>query len=185
MKIVKADGTECRAGEIGDLLVRPPGRRAEVNYFGNPEASAAKVKDGWLRTGDRARRDDDGWLFFVDRADDFIRRRGENISSSEVEAVVNQYPLVLECAAYAIPSDMGDDEVAVAVVLQKPAPLNPAELITFCKGRLAAYQLPRFVRVLAELPKTETHRPQKALLRREGVTSDTWDSATMSGAPQI
>jgi crotonobetaine/carnitine-CoA ligase len=106
---------------------------------------------------------------------DAIRRRGENISSFEVEAEVVAYPQVREAAAYAVPSELGEDEVMIAVAPVDGAQLDPAELMAFLGERMAYFMIPRYVRVLDELPKTASSKVMKVVLREEGVTDDTWD----------
>ena len=130
---------------------------------------------GWLHSGDRVYQDTEGFLWFVDRGDHFIRRRGENISSVEVEGVVERYPGVLEVSAYGLPSEMGEDEVAVAIVADPASSVDPAELIEFCAEQMASFQVPRFVRFVDELPKTDTHRAKKKALAREGQVPLMWD----------
>lgn len=182
VQIVRDDGTECEAGEVGELLSRPTGAAATVAYYKDAEASAAKTRDGWLHTGDRAYADERGNLWYVDRGDHFMRRRGENVSSTEVEAVVEAHPAVLECAAYGLPSELGEDDIAVAVVATPGKAIDARQLHDFCTRRMADFQVPRFVRVMDALPKTETHRAKKVQLRTEGVTADMWDSATLRTA---
>ncbi|MDQ3509244.1 MAG: hypothetical protein M3494_14735 [Actinomycetota bacterium] len=104
-----------------------------------------------------------------------MRRRGENISSWEIEAVINQNPSVLESAAYPVPSDLGEDEVKVEVVLKPGETLSHEELLDHCQGRMAHYAVPRYVEFVASLPKTETQRNQYAALRKRGITEGTWD----------
>ena len=117
-----------------------------------------------------------GNFYFVDRAKDYIRRRGENISSFEVEAIVNQHPDVAESAAAAVPADQGEDEVKVAVVLNPGVEFDPAQLIEFLAPRMPRFAIPRFVEIWEELPKTEaTARIQKAKIRDAGVSESTWD----------
>ena len=119
--------------------------------------------------------DAEGNFFFVDRMKDAIRRRGENISSFEVEAEVTSHPDVQECAAVAVPSELGEDEVLVAVVPQPGSELDPKALVEYLIPRMAHFMVPRYVRVIAELPKTPTQKVQKHLIRSEGITADTWD----------
>jgi crotonobetaine/carnitine-CoA ligase len=144
-------------------------------YYKNPEATVEAWRNGWFHTGDCFRRDEDGYFYFVDRRKDAIRRRGENISSFEVEAEVTAYPAVREAAAYAVPSDVGEDEVMIAVAPVEGARLEPAELFAFLLDRMPHFMVPRYVRILAELPKTPSAKVQKHLLRAEGVTTETWD----------
>jgi crotonobetaine/carnitine-CoA ligase len=160
---------------VGDLIYKPAGGAALTEYYKNPEATAEKIRGGWVRSGDLAYKDADGYFFFVDRKNDFMRRRGENISSFEVEKVINGHPHVLESAAYAIPSELGEDEVMVAIVLQPGAKLEPLELMQYCEEHMAYFMIPRYVRVVDELPKTGTERTMKYQLKSQGVTRDTWD----------
>ncbi len=175
MKVVREDDTECEPYEVGELIARPVGGGPLVRYYKNPEATAEKTRGGWLRTGDFAYKDENGYLYFVDRKKDVIRRRGENISSYEIERIVNQHPSVKECAAYAVPSEVGEDEIMVAVVLEEGAEFQPESIIRYCIDNMAYFQVPRYLRVVDEFEKTETHRIKKTKLREEGVTDDTWD----------
>lgn len=175
MKVMRENDEECGPGEIGELVSRPMGGAAAVTYYKNAEASAAKTRGGWLRSGDLAYVDEDGWLWFVDRKTDSMRRRGENISSFEVERVLNRHPDVLESGVYAVPSDVGEDEVMAAIVLAEGATFDPVSIMAHCEDEMAYFQVPRYLRVVESLPKTETHRVQKGPLRSEGVTAETWD----------
>lgn len=175
MKVVDDGDRECAPGEVGELVSRPVGGVASVAYYKNPDASAAKTRGGWLRSGDLAYADADGWLWFVDRKTDSMRRRGENISSYEVEKALNGHPDVLESGVFAVPSDVGEDDVMAALVLTPGAGFDPEAILRHCEEHLAYFQVPRYLRVVEVLPKTETHRVQKAPLRSEGVTGDTWD----------
>lgn len=169
-------GYRCAPGEAGEIVVRP--RLPDVmirEYHGMPEATLEAFRDLWFHTGDRARTDADGYVYFIDRTKDAVRRRGENISSFEVERVVNTHDAVLESAAYGVPSDLTEEEVMVAVVPRPGADLEPAALLDFCAERMAHFAVPRYVRFLDALPKTPSQRTQKYLLRAEGVTDDTWD----------
>jgi crotonobetaine/carnitine-CoA ligase len=175
MKVVDAQDRDLPPGVVGELIYKPAGGAALTEYYKNPEATAEKTRGGWIRSGDLAYKDADGYFFFVDRKNDFMRRRGENISSFEVEKVINGHPHVLESAAYAIPSTLGEDEVMVAIVLQPGAELDPVGLMQYCEERMAYFMIPRYVRVVDELPKTGTERTMKYQLKSQGVTLDTWD----------
>jgi crotonobetaine/carnitine-CoA ligase len=144
-------------------------------YYGDPQATARSWRNGWFHTGDAFRTDADGNFFFVDRMKDSIRRRGENISSFEVEAEVNSYPAVQEAAAVAVPSPLGEDEVLIAVVPIPGQAVEPEALIRYLVPRMPHFMVPRYVRIVAALPKTPTQKVQKHQLRSEGVTADTWD----------
>jgi crotonobetaine/carnitine-CoA ligase len=119
--------------------------------------------------------DEDGYLYFVGRKKEAIRRRGENISAFEVEAIVNRHPAVLESAAIAVPSELGEDEVKIVVVCKEGERLEPEELIKFCEDRMAYFMVPRFVEFRTSLPKTPTQRVEKYRLREEGDGLRTWD----------
>jgi crotonobetaine/carnitine-CoA ligase len=160
---------------VGELIYRPATGSGLTEYYKNPEATAEKTRGGWIRSGDLAYQDDDGYFFFVDRKQDFMRRRGENISSFEVEKLINSHPQVLESAAYAIPSELGEDEVMVAVVLQPGAALDPLDLMQYCEVHMAYFMVPRYIRIVDALPKTGTERTMKYQLKSQGVTRDTWD----------
>jgi len=175
MKVVDGQDRELPPRAVGELIYRPAAGSTLTEYYKNPEATAEKTRGGWIRSGDLAYQDDDGYFFFVDRKNDFMRRRGENISSFEVEKIINGHPQVLESAAYAIPSELGEDEVMVAVVLQPGAALNPLELIQYCEAHMAYFMVPRYIRVMDAFPKTGTERTMKYQLKSQGVTLDTWD----------
>lgn len=147
----------------------------KVEYYKNEKASNDKIRNGWLHTGDLVYADEEGHFYFVDRRTDSIRRRGENISSAEVEKAITKHPAVFECAAYGVPSDLGEDDVMVAVVLQPDESLEPKELIEFCSDKMAGFLIPRYLDFRDELPKTGTHRFKKVELKKQGVTPTTWD----------
>ena len=164
-------------GDVGELLVRSAEPWAlNVGYYKMPEQTAAAWRNGWFHTGDAFRRDDDGWFYFVDRLRDTIRRRGENISSFEVETLVAEHPAVRECAAIGVPAPLGEDDVFVAVIVDDPAAFEPAQLLEFLETRMPRFMLPRYVEVVDDLPRTEASmRVRKHELRDRGVTGTTWD----------
>jgi crotonobetaine/carnitine-CoA ligase len=163
-------------GAVGELIVRSDHPWVmNHGYYKNAEATARAWRNGWFHTGDGFRRDADGNFYFVDRMKDAIRRRGENISSFEVESEVCAHPAVREAAAVAVASDVAEDEVLVAVSVAGGQTLDPAELIDFLRQRMAHFMIPRYVRILDDLPKTPTQKVQKHMLRAAGVTADTWD----------
>jgi crotonobetaine/carnitine-CoA ligase len=146
-----------------------------VEYYKNPEASAEKVKGEWIHSGDLFYADQDGYLYFVDRKTDSMRRRGENISSWEVENVVEKFPAVAECAAFGVPSELGEDEVMIWVKPKEGFQLEVKELIRFCAQHMASFMVPRYVDVVDEIPRTTTLRVIKADMKKRGVTGRTWD----------
>ncbi|NQV21441.1 MAG: AMP-binding protein, partial [Rhodospirillales bacterium] len=143
--------------------------------YKNPGATAEAWRNGWFHTGDAFRRDQDENYYFVDRIKDAIRRRGENISSFEVEAEVTAHPDVQEAAAVAVPAELSEDEVMVVVAPLPGKTIDPEALIEFLVPRMAHFMVPRYVRIVEELPKTPTAKVQKVELRTAGVTNDTWD----------
>jgi crotonobetaine/carnitine-CoA ligase len=140
-----------------------------------PQATARAWRNGWFHTGDAFKKDAAGNFFFVDRMKDSIRRRGENISSFEVEAEVLAHADVRECAALGVPSELGEDDVMIVVAAAPGRTVDPAALTHFLMTRLAYFMVPRYVRTLTDLPKTPSAKVMKAQLRTEGVTADTWD----------
>jgi len=179
-------GIECRVvddhdqespnGENGELIVRcDQPWTVFKEYLGNPKATAEAWRNGWFHTGDMVRRDDAGRFYFVDRKKDAIRRRGENISSLEIEIEVAAFADVREVAAYGVDLPGGEQEVMVCVSPQPGVEVDPKALIEFLIPRMAHFMVPRYVRVEAELPKTPTNKIQKVDLRSQGVTNLTWD----------
>lgn len=163
-------------GEVGRLLVRPrqPAHMSD-GYWGMPEATLRSWRGLWFHTGDLLRRDSDGWYYFADREKDAIRRRGENISSYEIEQAFLEHPAVAEVAAYPISSALTEDDVAVALVRKPGHEETERELIEFVAVRLPYFCVPRFVTFVDELPKTPTQKVQKQALRAQGRTANTWD----------
>lgn len=181
VKVVDREDREVGPGEPGELVLRP--KRPFVmttGYYNYPQATADCFRNLWFHTGDRAYQDVDGYFYFVDRIKDCIRRRGENISAFELEREINNHPSVFESAAFAVPSELEEDDVKVAVVLRPGAELGPEELVAYCDERLAAFMVPRYIEFVDELPKTPTGKVAKHELRGQGdcgITPQTWDGA--------
>jgi crotonobetaine/carnitine-CoA ligase len=175
-RIVDDNDCEVAPGAVGELILRSD-RPWAMNhgYHGDPEATARAWRNGWFHTGDAFRRDAEGNFFFVDRMKDAIRRRGENISSFEVEAEIGAHDAVREVAVVGVPSALGEDDVLAVVAPVEGLKIDPVALLDYLRPRMAHYMIPRYVRVMPELPKTPTQKVQKHLLRAEGVTPDTWD----------
>jgi crotonobetaine/carnitine-CoA ligase len=165
VKIVDEQGSELGPGQTGEIIVRSPVMMK--GYFKDEERTREAIRDGWFYTGDYAYADEDGYLFFVDRKKDVIRRKGENISALEVETVLNAHPKVLESAVIAVPSPLSEDEVMAYVVCKEGQMMIPEEVIEWCKDRLASFKVPRYVRFVEGLPKTATQRIAKYVLRQE------------------
>jgi crotonobetaine/carnitine-CoA ligase len=163
-------------GQPGELLLRAREPFAfATGYFEMPEATVAAWRNLWFHTGDRVVREPDGWFRFLDRTKDAIRRRGENISSFEVEQVLSQHRGVSQVAVFGVPSELGEEEVMAAVVPQPETALDPAELLGFCEPLLAYFAIPRYVELVDELPLTENGKVRKAALRERGVGARTYD----------
>lgn len=171
---------EVPVGQVGELVVRTklPWTMC-TGYYGMPDKTAEAQRNLWFHTGDALRRDEDGWYYFVDRFKDAIRRRGENISSYEVEQAVLGHAAVVECAAVAAPAatEAGEDEVAVFVVLEQGAEASIEELRGWCEQRLPAFARPEFVSVVDALPMTPSGKVRKIELRDWAI-----DLAKQSGA---
>ena len=146
-----------------------------LEYYNMPDKTLETYRNLWFHSGDLATRDADGYLYFVDRKKDALRRRGENISSFEVERAINTHPSVLESAAVAVKSELAEDEVKICVVLKPGETLTPEELIRHAADRMPYFAVPRFIEFMDALPKTPTERVQKYLLKQAGVTPNTWD----------
>jgi crotonobetaine/carnitine-CoA ligase len=176
VRLVDENDCEVLVGEVGEMIVRTDRPWAmNSGYYKNPEATAEAWRNGWFHTGDCFRQDEEGFYYFVDRRKDSIRRRGENISSFEVEAEVVAHSGVREAAAYGVASDVTEEDVMVAVAPVDGATIDPQELLEFIVDRAPYFMVPRYIRILSELPKTPSAKVQKHILRNEGVTDDTWD----------
>jgi crotonobetaine/carnitine-CoA ligase len=175
VRLVDDDMRDVPVGTPGEIVVRnrQPGLHF-LGYFGDEEASRNAVRDGWFCTGDLARRDDAGWLYFGGRKKDSLRRRGINISAWEVERVIAEHDAVEECALVGVPSELGDDELKIFVRPKPGHALEPQEFVTWCRARLPHFQVPRFVAFIDEFPKTPTQRIRKGELSR--ATQGVWDA---------
>jgi|SRR5579863_1015401 len=163
-------------GEAGELILRADSPFAFASgYLGMAEKTVEAWRNLWFHTGDRVVRDADGYYRFVDRLKDTIRRRGENVSSFEVEQVLLSHPAVETAAVFAVKSALAEDEVMAAIVLRDGETLEPLELIRYCEPRLPYFAVPRYLDFARELPKTENGKIQKFKLRETGVTATTWD----------
>jgi crotonobetaine/carnitine-CoA ligase len=164
-RVVDDEGRDVGVGEAGELVVKTP--ILMQGYFRDPEQTRAAFRDGWFLTGDLVRRDEDGYFYFISRKKDIIRRRGENIAGAELDRVVGAHPAVHEAAAIAVPSELGEDEILVAVVPKAGQVVNAEEIAQWCRERLAPMKVPRFVAIVADLPHTPTHKIAKALMRSD------------------
>jgi crotonobetaine/carnitine-CoA ligase len=178
LRIVDDDDFEVPTGQTGEIVVRTsmPWLFAQ-GYYNMPDAIARTFRNLWFHTGDRGYIDKDGYIYFVDRKKDAIRRRGENISSFEVEQIVLKHDSVLEVAAFPVTSEHSEDEVMVSVVLRESRTLTEAELVAHCAENMAYFMVPRFVEFLPALPKTMTEKVEKYKLKAaaEQRLATLWD----------
>ena len=168
LRIVDESGNALDPGQPGEIVKQGP--TIMKGYYKNPEATAKALEDGWLRTGDLGYLDEDGFLYFVDRVKDMVRRGDENISSEEVERVLNSHPQIAESAVVAVPDQIRGEEVKAYIVLKSPATPEtapPEEIWNLCKKHLALFKVPRFIEYRQELPKTPSSKVQKNILRDE------------------
>jgi crotonobetaine/carnitine-CoA ligase len=175
---VDADGADVASGAPGEVVVAgTPGRTLMTAYHDDPDATAAMLRpDGattWLHTGDTATADEDGYLHFVDRRKDMIKRAGENVATGEVERVISEHPAVFEAAVVGIPDDMRDEAVHAAVVLHDGARATAEEIVEHCRARLATFKVPDSVDIVPDLPRTSVGKIQKHLIRTAKLSGGT------------
>ncbi len=164
-RVVDDEGRDVGVNKEGELLVKTP--IIMQGYFRDPEQTRDAYIEGWFRTGDIVRRDEDGYFFFVSRKKDIIRRRGENIAGAELDRVIGSHPAVHEAAAIAVPAELGEDEILVAVVLKPGATATAHDIAQWCGKHLAPQKVPRYVLFVDDLPHTPTHKVLKAQLKRD------------------
>jgi crotonobetaine/carnitine-CoA ligase len=183
VQIVNEFDEAVGVGEVGELVVRSREPWAlNAGYYKMPEKTAEAWRNGWFHTGDAFKVDDDGWYYYVDRMKDAIRRRGENISSFEVENFVLEYPDVADVAAVGVPAEYGEDEVFIMVVAKDRAIFDPAQLVKFLTDRMPKFMIPRYVEVVEDMPRNETSmRVRKDEIRQRGVTDAAWDREAVGG----
>jgi crotonobetaine/carnitine-CoA ligase len=176
--VVDDDGHPVAPGSKGEIVTRPLKPDSMMGgYYKQPELTAKVLRDLWYHTGDMGYLDADGYLFFVDRRKDAIRRRGENISSFEIERVVNANPAVLESVAVGVPSEHGEEEVKLAVVPMDGSSITAEEVWVYCDRELPSFMVPRYVEIRDSLPKTPTERVMKYVIRDEGLHAGVVDRA--------
>lgn len=176
LRIVDDAGDDVRAGEVVELWVRPEHPLMVLSGYHNlPDKTAETIVDGWVHTGDAMRQGAEGRYFFADRMKDALRRRGENVSSFEVEKVINAHPQVYESAVVAVPSALTEDEIKAVVVPRDGARIDPVELTEFLVERMPYFMVPRYLEYADELPKTPTQKVSKHVLRPRGLQGEVWD----------
>lgn len=164
-RVVDDDGNDVAAGTAGELWVKTP--IAMQGYFRDPEQTEQAFHEGWLKTGDLVKYDEDGYFYHLSRKKDIIRRRGENIAAAELEMVIAELPGIFQIAAIAVPSELGEDDILIAAVKKPGISLSEQQVIDWCRERLTAVKVPRFVSFLDELPLTPTHKILKSALRAD------------------
>jgi crotonobetaine/carnitine-CoA ligase len=184
-RLIDSEGRDVKKGEPGELVFvlrerkssgKKKGSGEGVEYYKNEKATGEKNKSGLLYTGDLLRCDKKGYLYFVGRNTESMRKGGENVSAFEVEKVIMDHPAVEEAAVYAVPSEMAEDEIMASIKLVDGMKLDPRELIVFLKDRLAKFAIPRYIRIVTEFPMTNSFRVVKKELEKIGVTPDTFDA---------
>jgi len=167
IKIIDKRGKEVPRGKRGEIIIRNPATM--LMYFKDPEKTAETKKEGWIHTGDIGYFDADGYLFFVGRNKELIRRRGELISPTEIESTINRHPFVEESAVIGVPSGLGtgEEEIKAYIRLKPGQTLTPKEIVSWCSGKLAEFKIPRFLEFRNEFPKSAIGRIQKTILKRE------------------
>lgn len=184
--IMDPQDRELGPDQAGELVVRPKQPFVmTTGYYNYPAETARTIRNLWFHTGDLARRDRDGYVYFLERAKDSIRCRGENISAFEVEREINAHPSVLECAAYGVPSELGEEELMATVILLPGAALHAPDLAAWCAERLPAFMVPRFLQFADALPKTPNGKVAKYELRGQGVSAGAWDCGARTGGKKM
>jgi carnitine-CoA ligase len=175
-RVVDTHDNEVADGQAGELMLRADEPFAfATGYFGLPEKTVEAWRNLWFHTGDRVVRDSDGFYRFIDRMKDAIRRRGENISSYEVEQVLVSHPQVENAAVFPVRSELAEDEVMAAIVLRAGETISYAALLDYCQPRMPYFAVPRFLEFVEALPVTENGKVTKYKLRERGVTAASWD----------
>jgi len=176
MRLVDPQGKDVPTGTPGELIFKVSGSKGRVEYYKSEEASNEKVHDGFLYTGDLVRMDEQGYLYFVGRNTESMRRGGENVSAYEVEHTIMEHPAVEEVAVYAVPSELAEDEIMASIKLVQGQSVKPQDLVAFMHDKLERFAVPRYIRFVNEFPMTNTHRIIKKELEKIGVTKDTYDA---------
>lgn len=177
VRIFDDEDEELERDSEGEIVVRP--KRPHVmfeGYWGRPDATVEASRNWWYHTGDIGRIDRDGYLYFVDRKADYLRRRGENISSYEVESVLMSHGALADVAVHAVPSDLTEDDLKVTATLKDGTVLSEEELFRWCVGQLPYFAVPRYIEFRDSLPRSPVGRVLKRELREQGVTASTWDA---------
>src|SRR5690606_1333764 len=184
IRLVDEEGMEVPDGETGELVVRP--RLPSImmdGYINKPEETLKAFKNLWFHSGDYARRDADGYFYFIGRKKERIRRRGENISGFEVERIVGMHPEVAEVAAVAHPASVGEDDVRCVIIRAPGSRLSAEELMDWLHPRMPQFMLPRYIEFVSELPRTPSEKVEKYKLVERGLAEDAWDREAAGYVP--
>ncbi|MEJ6512358.1 MAG: AMP-binding protein [Acidimicrobiales bacterium] len=176
VRIFDAEDNEVPRGDRGEIVIRP--KRPEVmfaGYWGRPEVTVETSRNWWYHTGDIGIVDEENFLFFVDRKADYLRRRGENIASFEVESIIMGHGQIADVAVHAVPSPLTEDDLKITATRVEGATVSEEELFLWCVEQLPYFALPRYIEFRTDLPRSPVGRVLKRELRDEGVTSATWD----------
>ena len=176
VRIFDEEDNEVPRGDRGEIVIRP--KRPEVmfaGYWGRPEVTVETSRNWWYHTGDIGIVDDDNFLFFVDRKADYLRRRGENIASFEVESIIMGHGQIADVAVHAVPSPLTEDDLKITATRVEGATVSEEELFLWCVEQLPYFALPRYIEFRTDLPRSPVGRVLKRELRAEGVTPATWD----------
>jgi crotonobetaine/carnitine-CoA ligase len=177
IRLVDENGKDVPPMTTGELLFQVPAdKKSTVEYYKNPKATGEKTRGDWEYTGDLVYQDENGFLYFVGRCTDSMRRRGENVSAFDVEQAILKNPAIVEAAVYAVPSEMTEDEIMASVKLVDGKKLTAKEVWDFLQDKLARFAIPRYIRIVDDFPRTETFRIKKNELKNLGITPDTFDA---------
>jgi len=176
VRIFDDNGSELPKGQTGEVVCRPLKPNIMFKgYHNRPEATMSMIQDMWFHTGDIGKIDEDGYFYFVDRKKDYLRRRGENISSYEVETLFQNHPEISEVAAHAVPSELGEDDLKITLVLEEGSRVTEEELCRWCIDQMPYFAVPRYIEFRSKLPKNPLGKVEKYKLRDQGRTATTWD----------
>jgi crotonobetaine/carnitine-CoA ligase len=176
-RVFDDDDGEVPRGVEGEIVLRP--KRPHVmfeGYWGRPEATVETSRNWWYHTGDVGRIDEEGYLYFVDRKADYLRRRGENISSFEIERVLMSHGGLADVAVHAVPSELTEDDLKITATIKEESSITEEELFRWCVDQLPYFAMPRYIEFRDQLPRSPVGRVLKRELRAEGVTAATWDA---------
>ena len=177
IKIVNEHDEEVPVGEVGEVVSRCKSPYMQMTeYYKMPEETVKAFRNRWLHSGDMCRIDKDGWIYFVGRGKDTIRRRGENISCYELESILSSHEVILECASIPVPSELGEDEVKVVIAPREGVTLEFSEIMKFCEEKMPKFMIPRYIELVTEIPKLPNEKVDKERLKKEGLTPSTWDA---------